>query len=124
MSDYTIYHNSRWGKSRATLQLLRDSNIEPNIINYLTEPLSVKLLTTISDKLGAKPSSWIRKNENEFKINNINDIIDDDHQLYLAMIKFPKIIERPIVTRGNTAIIGRPPENVIKLISLIINYIV
>ena len=124
MSDYTIYHNSRWGKSRATLQLLRDSNIEPNIINYLTEPLSVKLLTSISDKLGAKPSSWIRKNENEFKINNINDIIDDDHQLYLAMIKFPKIIERPIVTRGNSAIIGRPPENVIKLILLIINYIV
>ena len=77
MSDYTIYHNSWWGKSRATLQLLRDSNIEPNIINYLTETLSVKLLTSISDKLGAKPSSWIRKNENEFKINNINDIIDD-----------------------------------------------
>ena len=116
MSDYTIYHNSRWGKSRATLQLLRDSNIEPNIINYLTEPLSVYLLKSISDKLGVKPSAWIRMNENEFKMNNINDIIDDDHQLYLAMIKFPKIIERPIVTRGSAAIIGRPPENVLKLI--------
>jgi len=98
------------------LQLLRDSNIEPNIINYLTEPLSVYILKSISDKLGVKPSSWIRMNENEFKMNNINDIIDDDHQLYLAMIKFPKIIERPIVTRGSAAIIGRPPENVLKLI--------
>jgi len=96
--------------------LLRDSNIEPNIINYLTEPLSVYILKSISDKLGVKPSSWIRMNENEFKMNNINDIIDDDHQLYLAMIKFPKIIERPIVTRGSAAIIGRPPENVLKLI--------
>ena len=98
------------------MQLLRDSNIEPNIINYLTEPLSVYILKSISDKLGVKPSSWIRMNENEFKMNNINDIIDDDHQLYLAMIKFPKIIERPIVTRGSAAIIGRPPENVLKLI--------
>ena len=122
MSDYTIYHNSRWGKSRATLQLLRDSNIDPNIVNYLTEPLNVQLLKSISKKLGIKPSSWIRKNENEYKINNINEIVNDDDQLYLAMIKFPKIIERPIVTRGNSAVIGRPPDNVLKLIIWLNNY--
>jgi len=122
MSDYTIYHNSRWGKSRATLQLLRDSNIDPNIVNYLTEPLNVQLLKSISSKLGIKPSSWIRKNENEYKINNINEIVNDDDQLYLAMIKFPKIIERPIVTRGNSAVIGRPPDNVLKLIIWLNNY--
>jgi arsenate reductase len=98
------------------LQLLRDSNIDPNIVNYLTEPLNVQLLKSISKKLGVKPSTWIRKNENEYKIHNINEIINDDDQLYLAMIKFPKIIERPIVTRGNSAIIGRPPESVMKLI--------
>ena len=122
MSDYTIYHNSRWGKSRATLQLLRDSNIDPNIVNYLTEPLNVQLLKSISKKLGIKPSSWIRKNENEYKLNNINEIVNDDDQLYLAMIKFPKIIERPIVTRGNSAVIGRPPDNVLKLIIWLNNY--
>ena len=122
MSDYTIYHNSRWGKSRATLQLLRDSNIDPNIVNYLTEPLNVQLLKSISSKLGIKPSSWIRKNENEYKLNNINEIVNDDDQLYLAMIKFPKIIERPIVTRGNSAVIGRPPDNVLKLIIWLNNY--
>ncbi len=96
--------------------MLRDSNIDPNIVNYLTEPLNVQLLKSISKKLGVKPSTWIRKNENEYKIHNINEIINDDDQLYLAMIKFPKIIERPIVTRGNSAIIGRPPESVMKLI--------
>ena len=98
------------------MQLLRDSNIDPNIVNYLTEPLNVQLLKSISKKLGVKPSTWIRKNENEYKINNINEIVNDDDQLYLAMIKFPKIIERPIVIRGNSAIIGRPPESVMKLI--------
>ena len=122
MSDYTIYHNSRWGKSRATLQLLRDSNIDPNIVNYLTEPLNVQLLKSISKKLGVNPSTWIRKNENDYKIHNINEIVNDDDQLYLAMIKFPKIIERPIVIRGNSAIIGRPPERVMKLIDWINNY--
>ena len=122
MSDYTIYHNSRWGKSRATLQLLRDSNIDPNIVNYLTEPLNVQLLKSISSKLGIKPSSWIRKNENDYKLNNINVIVNDDEQLYLAMIKFPKIIERPIVTRGDSAVIGRPPDNVLKLIIWLNNY--
>ncbi len=122
MSDYTIYHNSRWGKSRETLQLLRDSNIDPNIVNYLTEPLNVQLLKSISSKLGIKPSLWIRKNENEYKLNNINEIINDDDQLYLAMIKFPIIIERPIVTRGNSAVIGRPPDNVLKLILWLNNY--
>ena len=80
------------------------------------------MLKSISKKLGVKPSTWIRKNENEYKINNINEIVNDDDQLYLAMIKFPKIIERPIVTRGNSAIIGRPPESVMKLIDWINNY--
>ena len=122
MSDYTIYHNSRWGKSRATLQLRRDSNIDPNIVNYLTEPLNVQLLKSISNKLGIKPSSWIRKNENDYKLNNINVIVNDDDQLYLAMIKFPIIIERPIVTRGNSAVIGRPPDNVLKLIIWLNNF--
>ena len=98
------------------MQLLRDSNIDPNIVNYLTEPLNVQLLKSISNKLGIKPSSWIRKNENDYKLNNINVIVNDDEQLYLAMIKFPKIIERPIVTRGDSAVIGRPPDNVLKLI--------
>ena len=115
MDGYKIFHNGRWGKSRATLQLLRDSNIEPVIINYLTAELKVDQLRSISDKLKLHPSEWVRTSEKDFKDNNINDIINDENKLYIAMCKFPKIIERPIVITGGNAIICRPPENVTQL---------
>ena len=116
MSDILILHNSRWGKSRATLQLLRDSNIEPIIINYLESVPSIDELRSISKRLNLHPSLWIRKLEKDYKNNNLGKYLNDEDKLYDAMIKYPKIIERPIVIEGNNAIIGRPPENVYALI--------
>ena len=116
MSDILILHNSRWGKSRATLQLLRDSNIEPIIINYLESVPSIDELRSISKKLNLHPSRWIRKSEKDYKNNNLGKYLNDEDKLYEAMIKYPKIIERPIVIEGDKAIIGRPPENVFTLI--------
>ena len=78
--------------------------------------MKISVIVTLKDEVLDPQGKVISDTIQNMGINNINDIIDDDHQLYLAMIKFPKIIERPIVTRGNSAIIGRPPENVIKLI--------
>ncbi len=116
MSDILILHNSRWGKSRATLQLLRDSNIEPIIINYLLSVPGIDELRSISKKLNLHPSRWIRKSEKDYKNNNLGKYLNDEDKLYDAMIKYPKIIERPIVIKGDKAIIGRPPENVFTLI--------
>ena len=116
MSEILILHNSRWGKSRATLQLLRDSNIEPIIINYLLSVPSIDELRSISKKLNLHPSRWIRKSEKDYKNNNLGKYLNDEVKLYDAMIKYPKIIERPIVIKGDKAIIGRPPENVFTLI--------
>ena len=116
MSDILILHNSRWGKSRATLQLLRDSNIEPIIINYLLSVPSIDELRSISKKLNLHPSRWIRKSEKDYKNNNLSKYLNDEDKLYDAMFKYPKIIERPIVIEGDKAIIGRPPENVFTLI--------
>ena len=116
MSDILILHNSRWGKSRATLQLLRDSNIEPIIINYLLSVPGIDELRSISKKLNLHPSRWIRKSEKDYKNNNLGKYLNDEDKLYDAMIKYPKIIERPIVIEGDKAIIGRPPENVFTLI--------
>ena len=116
MRNISILHNSRWGKSRATLQLLRDSNIEPIIINYLLSVPRKDELRSISKKLNMHPSLWIRKSEKDYKNNNLGKYLNDEDKLYDAMIKYPKIIERPIVIEGNNAIIGRPPENVLKII--------
>ena len=111
----TIYHNNRWSKSRETLQLLRDNGHEPNVIDYLKTPPNVNELNNICKILGKRPEDIIRKGEKEYKTLNINKI-DKDDDLLIAMVTHPKLIERPIVIKGEVAIIGRPPENVLKLI--------
>ena len=62
------------------------------------------------------PKDMLRKNETEYKENNINAIIDDDDKLIEAIIKFPKILERPIIIIDQKAVIGRPPENIYDII--------
>ena len=116
MKEITIYHNPRCSKSRQALQLLRDNNIEPKIIEYLKTPLQKDELKNISTKLGLRPKEFIRKNENDFKENNLGKVIDEDEEIIEAMASYPKIIERPIVTAGIVAVIGRPPENVLEII--------
>ena len=114
MDKYIIYHNSRWGKSRSALQLLRDSNIEPQIIDYIKNPPSIAELKRISRLLGLDPSEWIRKTEKDYKNNNLKDIKDSE-KIFSLMSKYPKLIERPIVIYNEQAVIGRPPENVLAL---------
>tara|TARA_B100000586_G_scaffold261339_1_gene228506 strand:- start:328 stop:612 length:285 start_codon:yes stop_codon:yes gene_type:complete len=94
---------------------LRDNGHEPNIIDYLNDPPNVKELNNICKTLGKTPKDIIRKGEQEYKALNINKI-DGDDDLLKAMVRHPKLIERPIVIRGDKGIIGRPPENVLKLI--------
>ena len=69
-----IYHNPRWGKSRKSVEILNKLNIEYTIIEYLKEPLTENDLTSIINKLKIKPSEMIRKNEAEFKDNNIANL--------------------------------------------------
>ena len=110
-----IYHNNRWRKSRETLQLLRDNGHEPNVIEYLKNPPNVKELNNICKTLGKRPKDIIRKGEQEYKDLKIKKT-DRDEDLLKAMVIHPKLIERPIVIRGEKGIIGRPPENVLKFI--------
>ena len=95
---------------------MRDNGHEPNIINYLKTPPSTQKLSTICDLLKLRPSDIIRTNEKDYKNLNIGGKELGDNALIKCMVKHPRIIERPIVIRGNKAVIGRPPENVLKLI--------
>ena len=116
MRKFTIYHNPRCSKSRHALQLLRDAGIEPAIIEYLKTPLAKEQLRNISQLLGLRPKDFVRKTEKDFKDNDLSKYLEDDDKIIDAMSLFPKIIERPIVVSGVEAVIGRPPENVQKLI--------
>jgi arsenate reductase len=110
-----IYHNSRCRKSRETLKLINESENQVEIINYLENKLSIDELKEIISKLNIPAESLVRKGESLFK-ENFKDKKILDNEWIQIMVENPKLIERPIVVKGNKAIIGRPPENVIELL--------
>ena len=110
----TIYHNPRCTKSRETLKLIEEANVPVQIVHYLENVPNAKELKEVLKKLGLKPVEIIRKGEAIFKENFKGKELSDDEWIE-AMIKFPKLIERPIVVKDNMAVLGRPPENVNEL---------
>jgi arsenate reductase (glutaredoxin) len=111
-----IYHNPRCGKSRQTLQLIKEQGIEPEIIEYLKTPPSAEELDDILQKLGMEPRDLIRKQEAEYKANGLDDEALDRQVLIKGMISHPILIERPIVIANGKAAIGRPPEQVLSIL--------
>jgi arsenate reductase len=110
----TIYHNPRCSKSRQTLELIKqNSTKELNIVEYLKQPLTLVEVTQLLSQLSCKPAEMMRVKESEFKEQNL--AAASDEQLINAMVTTPKLIERPIVSDGKKAIIGRPPENVLAI---------
>jgi len=116
MSEFTIFHNPRCSKSRQTLALLEENGIDPEIVLYLDTPPSAPELTSILNKLSIEPRALLRKGENAYKENNLANAKLSDSEIIEAMISFPKLIERPIVIKGDEAVLGRPPENVKQLL--------
>jgi arsenate reductase len=112
----TIYHNPRCRKSRETLHLLEEQNIEFEVVKYLEEVPSISKLQKILDLLEMKPIDLIRKNEAIWKENYKGKSLTDE-ELLEAMHQNPKLIERPIVIHDQKAVIGRPPENILKIIA-------
>ena len=112
----TIYHNPKCAKSRATLKLLETHAIEPTIIEYLKTPPSKTELAKLAKLLGMEPRALLRTKEPEYKQAGLADPKLSDSAILQAMIKYPKLIERPIVVTGRKAALGRPPENVLKIL--------
>ncbi|MCB9185161.1 MAG: arsenate reductase (glutaredoxin) [Flavobacteriales bacterium] len=106
-----IYHNPRCTKSRQTLELIREAGIEPEIVEYLTDIPTEAELKELVAMLGIKPYDLLRRGEADFKENFKGKELSDDEWI-AAMVKFPKLIERPIVVKQKKAVLGRPPENV------------
>ena len=116
MSDFIIYHNPRCSKSRQTLEILNQQDVDTEIVLYLENPPSAEEVATILQKLGLSSRDIIRKGEEEYKLLNIKDQSLTENELITFMSENPKLIERPIVVKDDKAIIGRPPENVLSLL--------
>jgi arsenate reductase (glutaredoxin) len=109
--SFTIYHNARCTKSRATLALLEEHGIQPKVVEYLQTPPTAAELQAIIGMLGIEPEELVRKGEDVYKTNYAGRKLTGA-QWIEAMLSHPILIERPIVVSGNRAVIGRPPENV------------
>ena len=110
-----IYHNSRCSKSRETLDLLKSSELDFEIVEYLKEKLTKNQIQVLINKLGLKPLELVRKNEAIWK-ENFKDKVLTNNEIVEILSENPTLIERPIIELDNKAVIGRPPENIFNLI--------
>lgn len=112
----TIFHNPRCSKSRQTLEILEQQGIQPNIVEYLTTPVSMATLDDILTKLAMEPRDLMRKKEADYKATGMDNLDLSRAELIQGMIAHPKLIERPIVLANGKAKIGRPPEAVLTIL--------
>lgn len=115
MSKVSIYHNPRCSKSRQTLQLLQEKGIQPEVVEYLKTPPTVDELKDLLNALNLDARGLMRTKEEIYKQLNLA-AEQDEAALLEAMVANPKLIERPIVVSDGKVAIGRPPENVLKIL--------
>ena len=115
MSDYTIYHNPRCSKSRATLALLEEKGIAPDIVLYLETAPDAGEIKDLLRKLDKSAAEVVRRGEAEYQACGLGKD-SSEADIVAAMAAHPRLIERPIVVSGDRAVLGRPPENVLELI--------
>lgn len=113
---FTIYHNPRCGKSREGIKVLEASGKEFEVREYLKETLSEAELTALLEKLNMAPIELVRTGEKVWK-ENYRDRDLSDKELIRVMVENPKLIQRPIVEKEKTAVVGRPASNIENLIS-------
>lgn len=111
----TIYHNPRCSKSRESLQLLQEKELDYTIVEYLKTPPTRSELQDLLAKLDLKPSQLIRKTEAIYKEHYKGKSLQEDEWMD-AMLNYPRLIQRPIVIHGNKAVIGRPIDQVKELL--------
>ncbi len=117
MTDLTLYHNPRCSKSRGALELLEARGLTPTVVRYLDTPLTAAQLTDLLRKLNISARQLLRTGEEDYKTLNLADSSLSEDQLIKAMATHPKLIERPILVAGDKAVIGRPPEKILELVS-------
>jgi arsenate reductase len=112
-----IYHNPRCSKSRQTLQLLEENGVEAEVVEYLKTPPSANELAELLNLLGFSPRQLMRTKEAEYKESGADNPDLSDAELIDLMVANPKLIERPIVVSNGKAALGRPPEQVLDILS-------
>ncbi len=111
-----IYHNPKCSKSRATLALLRERGLEPEVIEYLKSPPDWAELESLLEKLGMRARDLVRRGEDAYKALGLDEQASSDQAYLRALVAHPILLQRPIVVNGQRARIGRPPESVCEIL--------
>jgi len=110
--NITVYEKPTCTKCREMDRFLRESNVDFSKINYYIEPLSEKKLRELIKKMGIKPRELLRTSEPIYRELSLGKKDFSDDEIIALMVKHPDLIQRPIVERGDRAVLGRPTENV------------
>lgn len=114
-ANIKILHNPRCSKSRSAVQFLHSKDKTFEVIDYLYKPLTKEDLKAILKKLNIPAEQLVRKNEEDYKTHYKGKTLSDDEWID-AMLKFPKLIERPVVIVGDEAVIARPEERILEIL--------
>jgi arsenate reductase len=109
-NEWTIYHNPRCSKSRAALEYLAEKGVKPRVVEYLKTPLDVTALNDLLRRLDANARDILRDGEDEYERLGLNNPTVTREELLNAVAGHPVLLQRPIVVRGERAVIGRPTE--------------
>ncbi len=112
----TIYHNPRCSKSRQTLEILNQQNVDIEIIEYLKASPNAETLKQILSYLKITARDLLRKGESAYKEAGLDDTSLSEDEIITAMVEHPILIERPVVVNNGKAAIGRPPESVLDIL--------
>ena len=116
MAEAIFYHNPNCSKSRKALEIIENHNINFIVILYLKDKITKNMLKKILDSSGLSARDIIRSNEKEYKENDLDNPNLTKDEILDLILKHPKLLQRPVFVFNNKAIIGRPPEDVLKII--------
>ncbi|MCJ8217190.1 glutaredoxin-dependent arsenate reductase [Aeromonas veronii] len=116
MSAITIYHNPECGTSRNTLELIRNSGVEPTVIHYLEMPPSRDQLVALIAAMGMPVRDLLRKNVPPYEALGLAEDRFSDDELVDAMLAHPILINRPIVVTPLGTKLCRPSEVVLDIL--------
>lgn len=116
MSDFTVYYNPDCSKCRALLALLDERAVAARLVDYRRNPPSADELTRLVGLLGAEAGALLRRDDPAFAALEFGEREPGAAGIVAALQRFPQLMQRPVVVRGNRALIARPPERALALL--------
>ena len=111
-----LYHNPHCSKSRGALELLQARGFAPVVVRYLEQPPSASELRELLRMLGMRARELLRSGEDEYRQLGLDDASLEDDALVEAMVRHPRLIERPILVHDGKAVVGRPVERILEIL--------